>query len=121
MMGPWTSPIRSRPAPNTRAVDPRRGMSSCWRPIAAVTGLGIGWLDSRPGNDATGVTVVLLLSAAFAFAAASGRRRWLWAILVGVWVPLFELGGSSGPASLAALVVSIIGAAAGYLLARFIA
>jgi len=87
-------------------------------PLATLTGLGIAWLDSRPGYDATGVTVVLLLSAAFAVAAASGRRPWLWAILVGVWTPLFELGGSSGPASLAALAIAAIGAAIGALVAR---
>ena len=31
-------------------------------PIAAALGLGIAWLDSRPGYDATGVTAVLLFS-----------------------------------------------------------
>ncbi len=112
-------PVAASPQHTRRGLAPRDELLLAT--IAAVTGLGIAWLDSRPGNDATGVTVVLLLSAAFAVAAASGRRPWLWAILVGIWVPLFELGGSSGPASLAALVVSIIGAAAGYVLARFVA
>lgn len=84
-------------------------------------GLGIAWLDSRPGYDATGVTVVLLLAGALAVAAVSGRRPWLWAVQVGVWVPLFEIGGPSGIASLAALVVAGIGAALGYLVARLVA
>ena len=90
-------------------------------PIAAVLGLGIGWLDSRPGNDATGLTVVLLLSGALAVAMASGRRPWLWAVLIGIWTPLAELGGPSGVASLAALVVAGVGAAIGHLVARRIA
>ena len=90
-------------------------------PVAAVLGLGIAWLDSRPGNDATGVTVVLLLSGALAVAAASGRRPWLWAVLLGIWTPLAEVGGPSGAASLAALVVAAIGAAIGYLVARLAA
>lgn len=90
-------------------------------PIATVLGLGIAWLDSGPGNDATGVTVVLLLSGALALAAASGRRPWLWAILVGIWTPLVEVGGPSDAASLAALVVAGVGAAVGYGLARLVA
>jgi hypothetical protein len=89
-------------------------------PVAAALGLSVAWLDSQPGNDATGVTVVLLLSGALAVAAASGRRPWLWTILVGVWTPLVEIGGASGAASLAALVVAGIGAAIGHLVARLV-
>ena len=89
-------------------------------PVAIVLGLGVAWLDSRPGNDATGVTVVLLLTGALAVAAVSGRRPWLWAVLVGIWTPLSELSGAAGLASLAALVVAAVGAAAGYGLARLV-
>ncbi len=89
--------------------------------LATFMGLGIAWLDSRPGYDATGVTVGLLLLGAMAVAAASGRRPWLWAVQVGVWVPLFEIGGPTGAASLAALVVTLIGALIGYVLARALA
>ena len=103
----------------------RRGRASpdelLLMPVATVTGLAIALLDSRPGYDATGVTVVLLLLGAAAVAAASGRRPWLWAVLVGVWVPLLEIGGASGAASLAALVVAGMGAALGYLVARLAA
>lgn len=116
----------SQPEPaGRRDATPRRGLGPrdelVLTSIATFMGLGIAWLDSRPGNDATGVTVVLLLLGAMAVAAASGRRPWLWAVQVGVWVPLFEIGGPAGIASLAALVVSIIGAAIGYLLARLVA
>lgn len=90
-------------------------------PIATFMGLGIAVLDSQPGYDATGLTVGLLLLGAMAVAAASGRRPWLWAVQVGVWVPLFEIGGPTGAASLAALVVTIIGAAIGYVIARVVA
>jgi len=103
--------VKDRPA---QPRDPDRLLM----PVAAVLGLGVAWLDSRPGNDATGVTVVLLLSGALAAAAVSGRRPWLWAILVGIWTPLFEVGGSAGLASLAALLVAGVGAAVGYAVAR---
>ncbi len=103
-------------ASTRRGVGPRDEL--LLMPIATVMGLGIAWLDSRPGYDATGMTVVLLLLGALAVAAASGRRPWLWAVQVGVWVPLFEIGGPSGAASLAALVITGIGATIGYLVAR---
>ncbi|MFI5261488.1 MAG: hypothetical protein ACHQZR_02890, partial [Candidatus Limnocylindrales bacterium] len=62
-------------------------------------------MDSRPGFDATGLTVWLLLTGTLAVTAASGRRPWLWTLLVGVWTPLVEIAGPGGLASLAALVV----------------
>ena len=40
------------------------------------------------------------------------------AVLVGAGVPLFEIPGRGGPASLVALLVSGIGAAIGYAVAR---
>jgi len=89
-------------------------------PIALILGLGVAWMDSRPGFDATGITVVLLLTGALATAAVSGRRPWLWAMLVGAWTPIIEIGGGGGPASLAALVIAGVGATIGYLIARLV-
>lgn len=87
--------------------------------IAAVlVGLAVGYVDSRPTWDEVGVTVSLLLLASAMAAGLSGRRPWLWAVLVGAGVPLFEIPGRGGPASLVALLVSGIGAAIGYAVAR---
>lgn len=87
--------------------------------IAAVlVGLAIGYVDSRPAWDDVGVTVSLLLLASAMAAGLSGRRPWLWAVLVGAGVPAFEIPGRGGPASLVALLVAGIGAAIGYALAR---
>ena len=112
-------PVPASDARTSRVLGPRD--DRLLTPIATFMGLGIAWLDSRPGYDATGVTVGLLLLGAMAVAAASGRRPWLWAVQVGVWVPLFEIGGPAGAASLAALVITIVGATIGYVLARFAA
>jgi hypothetical protein len=60
---------------------------------------------------------LLLLSSAMA-AGLSGRRPWLWALLTGIWIPIFEAWGAAGLASLAALGVSTFGALGGYLLVR---
>ena len=94
------------------------------QPIASVlaigAGLAIAVLDSRPGWDDTGITAALLVLAAFASAAISGRRPWLWALLVGGWVPLVETLGSGQASALLALLFAAGGALAGYSLARVI-
>ena len=85
---------------------------------ATVIGLVIGYVDSRPTWDDTAITVSLILLASAIVAGLSGRRPWLWALLVGGWVPVIEIWGSSGPASLVALLAAGVGAAAGYALVR---
>jgi len=87
--------------------------------VAAVgIGLAVGYFDSQPSWDDTGITVALLFLTAGMVAGISGRRPWLWALLVGVWVPLFEITGAAGAASLAALAVAAVGAFAGYAAVR---
>jgi hypothetical protein len=81
-------------------------------------GLVIGYLDSRPTWDDTGITVALLLLTAALTAGFSGRRPWLWALLIGAWVPILEIGGPAGVASLAALAIAAAGALGGYALVR---
>lgn len=87
---------------------------------ATAIGLAVAYVDSRFTWDDTGVTFMLILLAAAALTALSGRRPWLWALLVGAWVPIFELGGRAGAASLLALVAAAIGSAIGYALNRVI-
>ncbi len=87
-------------------------------PLAALAGIVIASIDSRPTWDDSGVTAILLVVAAFVSAAAAGRRPWLWTILVGVWTPVFEIPVSGRFDSAAALFVTAIGALAGSVLAR---
>jgi len=86
--------------------------------VAGVIGLTLGYLDSRPSWDDSGITAALLLLTSALVAALSGRRPWLWALLIGIWIPLFEVRGAAGLASLAALALSALGAFGAYLLAR---
>jgi hypothetical protein len=86
--------------------------------VAAAIGLAIGYVDSRPTWDDTGITVGVILVTSAIVSGLSGRRPWLWALLIGAWVPLFEISGSGGPASLVALLVAAVGATVGYALVR---
>ena len=81
--------------------------------IAVVVGLAIAYVDSRPTWDDSGVTAGALLISAFAIAFAARRRPWLWALLVGGWVPAIEFGIGGHPASFIALVFAFVGAYAG--------
>jgi hypothetical protein len=86
--------------------------------VAGAIGLALGYLDAQPSWDDTGITAALLLLSSAMAAGLSGRRPWLWALLTGIWIPIFEVWGLAGLASLAALAVSTLGAFGGYLLVR---
>lgn len=90
-------------------------------PLACGAGLAIGYLNSRPGWDATGITAGLLILAAGVITALAGRRPWLWPILVGIWTPLLEMGGGGAAAasSLAALAFAALGGLTGYAIIRW--
>jgi hypothetical protein len=86
--------------------------------LATVCGVAIAWIDSRPGWDDTGITAALLVLGAGAVAAVSGRRPWLWALLVGAWTPAVEIPVGGSAASLIAVGFAAVGAMGGWLLAR---
>src|SRR5437763_2564537 len=87
---------------------------------ALICGIAIGWNDSRPTWDDTGVTAGLLVVAGAVFGLIDPRRWWAWALLIGVGPPLFEIGGQTGSAALAAFVFSAVGAAGGAGVSRLL-
>ena len=88
--------------------------------LSTAIGLVIAYVDSQPTWDDTGITATMLLLMGALVSGISARRPWLWAILIGGWVPIFEVS-SAGWAGLAALGVAAIGATAGYLVVRPVA
>jgi len=88
-------------------------------PILALGfGLTIGFIDSRPEWDDTGVTAGLLVAAAAVAALVAGRRPWLIALLVGLPTPLLEVPQTGQPAAFLALVAAALGAFCGFVAAR---
>jgi hypothetical protein len=85
---------------------------------ALCAGLGIAWVDSRPGWDDTGVIAGALLIAA-ALAALARVPPWLAALLVAGPILAAEL--SKGTGVLLAIPFAIAGAYAGVLVRRWIA
>ena len=85
---------------------------------ALCAGLGIAWVDSRPGWDDTGVTAGALVIAA-ALAAFARVPPWLAALLVAGPILVVEL--SKGTGVLLAIPFAIAGAYAGTFVRRLFA
>lgn len=88
--------------------------------VALLIGALIGWIDTRPNWDDTGVTIGLILIAGGACGFFEPKLAWLWAIAVGFWIPLLNILSTgnygSAVAVLFALVGAYIGAAVNWLL-----
>ncbi len=86
--------------------------------VALALGALIGWVDSRPGWDDTGITVGLIVLATGLLGLAQPSAAWLWALAVGAWVPVIEIPAAGNPAALLALVVAFICAFGGALVRK---
>jgi hypothetical protein len=84
--------------------------------LAVAAGLAIAYVDASPRWDDTGITVFALLIASALTAALAGSRPWLYALAVGMWVPILEIPQGAGGAPLVALLFSGVGAGVGYVL-----
>jgi hypothetical protein len=68
--------------------EPMRTFDRLLLPGALAVGLAIAVVDLSPGWDDTGVSAGALLTAAALFGAARPSRAWLWALALGLWVPV---------------------------------
>ena len=88
--------------------------------VAVAGGLAIAYVDGQAGWDDTGVTAAALAIAALVAVLIEGSGRVLrvaaLAVLVGIWIPIFEISapGTYGP--LLAFVFSGVGAFVGWVI-----
>ncbi len=91
---------------------------------AALVGLAIAWVDSRPHWDDTGITAFSMLLAAGFFALLVPWRPWRWALAVGLWIPLLLFARTPTPATavggLVILGFPLAGALAGSWIRRLV-
>ncbi len=100
------------------ALDRSRTEQKILAAVAISLGLLIGYLDSRPTWDDTGISAGLLLIGAGILGALGPQRPWLWALCVGIWIPLFGIINALNYGSLIALAVAFAGAYGGMLVRR---
>src|SRR5918994_5763951 len=83
---------------------------------AAIIGIVIAYVDSRPAWDDTGVTAFSLIAASALCGFASPRRPWRCALAVGMWILVFAMLGSASLDAVVMLVIvmcTLVGAYAG--------
>ena len=86
--------------------------------LAVILGFIITWIDSRPTWDDTGITAFMILFATAICGFIHPKKFWLWAILVGIGIPIFGIIHKFNFASLLALAFAFIGALIGVLIRK---
>ncbi len=80
---------------------------------ALAAGLAIGWVDSRPTWDDTGITVGAVVLSAGLLALLRPRPWWAIALAVGVPLPVLAVLSRGGLASVVAIAFALVAAAIG--------
>ena len=89
-------------------------MQSILLAVGVLVGLFSAWVDSRPNWDDTGILVIGLLLVSSLLTLLGGRRPWLIALAVGLWIPLHDIYLSHDPRMLVVLLIPLVGAYAGW-------
>jgi len=85
--------------------------------LSLAVGCLIGYVDSRPTWDATGITAGSIFLASLLIAAWRPRSAWLTGLLIGVPGVGFNLVAHGNVASITAIVIALVGSAVGSLIA----
>ncbi len=90
--------------------------------LAVAAGLFIAYIDSRPTWDDTGITAGAILLSSGLLTLLGYRRPWLIALVVGLWLPVYEIYKSNNFSlpnlilfPLVILLIASIGAYGGWL------
>ncbi len=81
--------------------------------LALGFGLLIAYVDSRPNWDDTGVTALALLGCSGVCGVLGPHRPWLWALAIGLWIPVLGIAFARNYGSLLAIVFAFAGAYSG--------
>ena len=83
---------------------------------AVIFGLIVAYVDSRPTWDDTGITVFALLIGSGIVGLLAEKRPWLFALAVGVWLPLWYIVTTHNLSMIIVLAFPLIGTYAGWAL-----
>lgn len=87
--------------------------------LALLLGLSITLVDSQSTWDDTGITAAALISCAAMLGFLGPQRPWIWALALGLWIPLFGILKTNNYWSLLALLVALAGAYSGSIIRRY--
>ncbi len=86
--------------------------------VAVAMGGLIAFVDSRPDWDDTGVTAFAVLISSGVLGFLGPKRPWLWALAIGLWIPLLGIIREQNFGTLIALVLAFVGAYVGMAIRR---
>ena len=81
--------------------------------LATAIGLALAILDTRSNWDDTGTIAMAVLISCATLGAIAPARPWLWALAVGIWLPVLNIALAGNYGSLLALAFAFAGAYAG--------
>jgi uncharacterized membrane protein YjjB (DUF3815 family) len=88
--------------------------------LSAILGSLIAWIDTRPTWDDTGITAATIIIVTVILGTVMPRRAWIWALAVGIWIPVFNIILNNNYGSLLALIAAFIGSYAGVFIRKII-
>lgn len=86
--------------------------------LSIIAGSAIGWIDSRPNWDDTGVTVGLIIISTAIMGGIMPEHAWLWGLVTGGIVSAMDIMLAANYGSLLAVAFAISGAYLGLLFTR---
>jgi hypothetical protein len=86
--------------------------------ITLIIGFLIGWIDSGPNWDDTGITMAAILGTALVAGILMRKYAWVWALAIGAWTPLLNTIRHNNYDSLVALAFAFAGAYVGVVLRK---
>lgn len=97
-------------------------MEAAIQSVLLVVALELGglvtYVDSRPTWDDTDVTAAALLVTSGVLGFLGPSRPWLWALALGIWIPLLGIARTQNYSTLLALAVTFAGAYGGRTVRR---
>ena len=84
-------------------------------------GAFIGWMDSRPHWDDTGITVGAIVLSAGVLGILHPQKAWLWATLIGLGVTVWEYGVSGTVGAVVSIPIAFAAAYMGVVARRLAA
>jgi hypothetical protein len=89
--------------------------------LALVCGALITYVDSRPGWDDTGIMALAILIVCGSLGCLRPQRPWVWALAVGLWIPLLGIVRTHNYGSVLALLIAFAGAYGGMAIRNVVA
>ncbi len=89
--------------------------------IAAIAcGLAIALIDTSPGWNDTGITAIGLLGICAIFGAIKPNWAWVWALIIGLWLPALNIIIYHNYGAFLAIAFAFAGAYLGYIVRKLL-